>query len=154
RPPSASALRPPRPNQVALGTAGNTYRLAGLASAASLAAQSGPVSIVTTDAAGHLATASFNPTDISSLQSSVGTLQTQVKQAFEGTAIAIATAGVQLPTDKTFAVSVNYGYFRGQNAAALGGALRLSDNVVANVAFGGGFREHGYGGRAGLTFAW
>jgi hypothetical protein len=150
-------------NQVALGTATNTYRLAGLTSTASLAAQSGPISLVTTDAAGHLATVSLGSmmTDLSglqssigSLQSSIGTLQTQVKQAFEGTAIAIATAGVQLPSDKTFAISANYGYFRGENAVSLGAALRLTDWAVASFAVGGGVQQHGYGGRAGLTLAW
>ena len=143
-------------NQVALGTATNTYRLAGLTSAASLAAQSGPVSLVTTDAAGHLATVSLGTmmTDLSGLQSSIGTLQTQVKQAFEGTAIAIATAGAQLPSDKNFAISANYGYFRGENAVSLGAALRLTDWAVASFAVGGGIQQHGIGGRAGLTLAW
>jgi hypothetical protein len=109
---------------------------------------------VTTDAAGHLATANFSTTDITNLQSSVGTLQTQVKQAFEGTAIAIATAGVSLPSDKNFAISANYGYFRGQNAVSLGGALRLTDWAVASFAVGGGVQEHGVGARAGVTLAW
>jgi hypothetical protein len=36
---------------MAFGTASNTYRMAGIASAASLAAQSGPTYFVTSDAA-------------------------------------------------------------------------------------------------------
>ena len=42
-------------NQVAIGTAASTYTLPGITSAASLAAQVGPTSVVTTDAAGNLA---------------------------------------------------------------------------------------------------
>ncbi|HEY0234041.1 MAG TPA: hypothetical protein VGC86_03150 [Afipia sp.] len=94
-------------NQIAVGTASNTYRLAGITSAASLAAQSGPTSLVTTDAAGNLAAASFSGQDVSVLQSQVGTLQTQMRQGFEGTAIAIAMGGSALPSDKKFAISSN-----------------------------------------------
>jgi hypothetical protein len=46
------------PNQISIGTLTNLYRLPGITSPASLASQSGPVSIVTSDAAGHLAVGS------------------------------------------------------------------------------------------------
>src|SRR5205085_10070869 len=59
------------PNQIALGSAANTYQAAGVASAASLAAQSGPISFVTTDAAGHLASANLAVPDINGLQTKV-----------------------------------------------------------------------------------
>ncbi len=45
-----------RANQQVLGTAANTYTTPGITSAASLAAQTGPTQIVTSDAAGNLAT--------------------------------------------------------------------------------------------------
>ena len=102
-----------RTNQVAIGTGSNAYTLAGINSAASLAAQSGTLRVVTTDAAGNLASAAF-PTgggggpdlsgSVATLMSEVGTLQNQVKQAFEGTAIAIALGGDTLPADKRFAI--------------------------------------------------
>ena len=44
-----------RPNQVVIGTATNTYTTPGVTSNASIAVQSGPLSIVTTDANGNLA---------------------------------------------------------------------------------------------------
>ena len=47
-------------NQVAIGTAASTYTLPGITSAASLAAQVGPTSVVTTDAAGNLAATPFS----------------------------------------------------------------------------------------------
>jgi trimeric autotransporter adhesin len=141
-------------NQMAFGTASSTYRMPGITSAASLAAQSGPVSVVTTDANGNLATASFNPQDISVLQSNVATLQTQMKQAFEGTAIAIAMGGSALPSDKKFAITTNWGTFRGENAGSVVAQMRVSDHVVLNGAVGAGFAQGGVGGRAGVTLAW
>ena len=141
-------------NQMAFGTASTTYRMAGITSAASLAAQSGPVSVVTTDAAGHLATASFSPQDISTLQSNVGQLQQQMKQGFEGTAIAIAMGASALPTDKKFALSTNWGTFRGQNAMGFAAQMRVSQYVVLNGGIGAGFAQGGIGGRAGVTVAW
>jgi hypothetical protein len=135
--------------------------MAGITSAASLAAQVGPTSLVTTDAFGNLAATSFNPQSISSLQDNVAilqgnvaTLQTQVKQAFEGTAVAIAMTGNALPSDKRFAISTNWGTFRGQNAMSLGAQMRLSEYVVLNGGIAAGFAQGGVGGRAGLTVAW
>ena len=110
--------------------------------------------MVTTDAAGHLAAATFTGQDISTLQSNVTTLQTQMRQAFEGTAIAIAMGGSALPSDKRFAISANWGTFRGENAMGLSAQMRLSQYVVLNGGFGAGFAEGGVGGRAGLTVAW
>jgi trimeric autotransporter adhesin len=44
-----------RANQQMFGTASNTYTMAGITSAASAAAQKGPVQVVTSDAGGNLA---------------------------------------------------------------------------------------------------
>ena len=155
-------------NQIAVGTASNTYTMSGITSAASTAAQTGPTKIVTTDAFGNLAAANFSQQDISTLQSSVGglqqnvsllqqnvsALQTQMRQGFEGTAIAIALGGAALPSDKRFAISTNWGNFRGQNAVGVAAQLRLTNYAVANVGVGGGFAQGGIGSRAGVTFAW
>jgi trimeric autotransporter adhesin len=153
---------------MAFGTASNTYRMPGITSAASLAAQSGPTSLLTTDAFGNLAAASFSPQSISGLQNNVAalqgnvavlqgnvaTLQTQVRQAFEGTAVAIALGGSALPSDKKFAVSANWGTFRGENAMSLGAQMRLNQYVVLNGGVAAGFAQGGVGGRAGVTVAW
>lgn len=156
-----SGVTTTRANQVAVGTATNTYTLAGVTSTASTAAQTGPTKVVTTDAFGNLAAASFTPQDISTLQSNVGILQQdvsilqqQMKQAFEGTAIAIAMGGASLPADKRFAISTNWGNFRGQNAVGVAAQFRLTDYAVANLGVGGGFAQGGIGSRAGVTFAW
>src|SRR5258708_22757846 len=147
-------------NQISIGTGSNTYRMSGITSAASLAAQSGPTSFVTTDALGNLAATSFNPQSISNLQNNVAilqgdvtALQTQVRQAFEGTAIAIAMGGAALPSDKKFAISTNWGTFRGENAMSLGAQMRLSEHVVLNGGVAAGFAQGGVGGRARMTVA-
>ena len=135
-----------RANQQVFGTASNTYTMPGINSAASKGAQTGPTSFVTSDANGNLATASFNATDISTLQGSVGVLQSnvavlqsQMKQAFEGTAIAISMGASALPADKRFAISTNWGTFRGQNAASFVAQARVSDNIVLNAGVAAGF---------------
>jgi trimeric autotransporter adhesin len=116
--------------------------------------------VVTTDAAGNLASAPFPsiPPDLSgsvaTLQSQVTTLQGQIKQAFEGTAIAIALGGSSLPGDKRYAVSVNWGNFRGENAMSLSAQYRVTDYMVLNAGFAAGFAQGGVGSRAGMTFAW
>jgi hypothetical protein len=75
-------------------------------------------------------------------------------KAYEGTAVAIAISGSALPDSKRFAITSNWGNFRGTNAMSLIAQARVSDNVVANAGFAGGFQYGGVGTRAGLTFAW
>jgi trimeric autotransporter adhesin len=81
-------------------------------------------------------------------------LQQGLHQAFEGTSIAIALSGSALPDNKRFAITSNWGNFRGTNAMSLIAQARISNNWVANAAFAGGFQYGGIGTRAGLTFAW
>ena len=81
-------------------------------------------------------------------------LQTGLQQAFEGTAIAIALGGGTLPSDKRFAVSTNWGNFRGQNALSLAAQMRVSDVVVLNAGVAAGLQQQGIGSRVGATFAW
>jgi autotransporter adhesin len=95
---------------------------------------------------------------VAALAQGVGILQENLQhglnQAYEGTAIAIAMSGVALPDNKRFAVTTNWGNFRGTNAMSLVAQARVSDNIVANAGFAGGFQYGGIGTRAGLTFAW
>jgi len=144
-----------------VGTATNTYTLPGVTSAASLAAQTGAVSFVTSDANGNLATTSLNPAGVASLQNNVtilqgnvAVLQQQMRQSFEGTAMAIAMGGSSLPGDKRFAISTNFGTFRGESAVGLLAQARVSDNIVLNGGISSGFAQGGVGGRVGATYAW
>jgi len=157
-----------RANQVVVGTAANTYTMPGITSAASLAAQTGAVSFVTSDANGNLATTNFNPNGAAALQNNITTLQNnvtilqgnvavlqqQMRQSFEGTAMAIAMGGSSLPGDKRFAISTNFGTFRGESAVGLLAQARVSDNIVLNGGISSGFAQGGVGGRVGATYAW
>jgi X-X-X-Leu-X-X-Gly heptad repeat protein len=91
---------------------------------------------------------------VGALESNVAQLQNSVKRAYEGTAIAIATGGAYLPEGKTYAITANYGTFRGQNAFAASGMVRVADFAYLNGAIGVGFDHGGVGGRGGVTFAW
>ena len=96
--------------------------------------------------------------NVTSLQQNVALLQENLQhglnQAYEGSAVAIAMSGSALPDSKRFAITTNWGNFRGTNAMSLIAQARISDNVVANAGFAGGFQYGGVGTRAGLTFAW
>ena len=103
-------------NQVAIGNSANTYRLAGIASQASAAAQSGATAFVTTDANGNLAASAYGPSTIAGLGNRIDSVQAQVnnleaktdsvqryaiqtrKEARQGVAMAIAMATAPMPS--------------------------------------------------------
>ena len=156
------------PNQMVFGTASSTYVASGITSAASKAAQSGPLQIVTSDAGGNLATNTAaglglaSSTDISALNSQIVGINTRLNdldgrttKALNGVAMAFAISGVPWlqPTER-FAVSANYGTFQGTNGIALNAALRLSTRLQAEGGIAYGANGGGVGGRAGLRMGW
>lgn len=137
-----------RANQIMFGTASNTYTAPGITSAASRAAQSGPVEVVTSDADGNLATASASQLGLATV--------TQMDRNTEGVAMAMALTRIPtvLPVDKRYAVSTTYGSFGGENAVGIGGAMTLTENVFFSGGGAVGIGGHGQGGgSAGITFA-
>nr|WP_283808419.1 hypothetical protein [Bradyrhizobium sp. AS23.2] len=151
------------PNQVAIGTASNTYRLSGITSAASLAAQSGTTYLVTSDASGNLATTGFSTAGLTSLQSQVTSLQSQVldnrTEARTGTAIALAVGSMPaLQPGRKFALSGGYGNFQGSNAFGLGATALVYDSksyaVVVNAGAGIGLERNVAGGRGAVSVQW
>jgi hypothetical protein len=152
-----------RANQVSIGTATNTYTLSGIASAASLSAQTGPVSFVTTDANGNLATSTFNPASLTALQSQVTSLQSQVldnrMEARTGTAVALAAGSMPaLQPGRKFALSAGYGNFEGANAFGIGATALLYDGkkfaIVGNVGGAVGLERSAGGGRGAVSVQW
>jgi autotransporter adhesin len=154
-----------RANQVAVGTTANTYTLAGVTSAASLAAQSGPTHVVTSDAAGNLAAASFSPQDISGLQSQASSLQSQVNslqsqigdnrtEARRGIAAAVATASAPMPSapGKT-TWQIRGSTFQSEAGFGFGFAHRLNTSmplsIVGGYGNGGGTQHTAYVGLGG-----
>lgn len=81
-----------RANQVAIGTASNTYTLPGISSAASRAAQSGPTKLVTSDAAGNLATTDV---DLNKIQNAVVSNRREMRR---GVAAAMAMSSAPTPS--------------------------------------------------------
>lgn len=143
-----------RDNQIALGTATNTYTAAGITSGASRAAQTGPTQVVTSDANGNLATTT--PDAFVNSSSTFQSLRNDVSENEEGVAMAIALGGGAsiLPDGKNFAVSSNWGTFNGSNAMGFSSCARVLDNLYGNTAIGVGTGQGTVGARAGFSFAW
>ncbi|MFQ5566399.1 MAG: hypothetical protein ACE5EU_08555 [Paracoccaceae bacterium] len=137
-----------RANQVVLGTAAETYTLPGVTSGASLAAQSGPLELVTTDAAGNLAS------DGGSTFADIGENTRDIRRNKEGIAMAMAMDAPYVPLTSVVAVSGRYGNFEGTSAVSLSGAVRVSPNVQFDVGVGYGVNRGNLGGTAGVTLNW
>ena len=151
------------PRTHVIGTASNTYTAPGITSAASRAAQSGPLQVVTTDANGNLASdggAIFNNINILNSQmarinQNLDQLNHDVKRLDGGVAMAMALGGVYLPERQRFAIHTNVGFYNGSQALAVQAIGRINQTFTANggVAYdlnGSG----GVGGRVGISAGW
>lgn len=148
-----------RAYQMMLGRSDNTYTLAGLASAESLAAQTGPIRFVTSDLSGNLAVSAFDPStlatasSVDALDGRVGALNNEVgalkgelgatrTEARQGIAAAIAMSSAPMPSAPgRTSWAANVGFFKGETA--FGGSLshRLDFNNPIAVSLG-----YSYGG--------
>jgi len=137
-----------RANQVVLGTSNETYTLPGLSSAASTAAQAGPISLVTTDGAGNLAS------DGGSTFAGISDNRRNIRRNEEGIALALAMESPFVPLSQSSAVAAGYGNFRGSSAFALSGAFRVDPNVQFNAGLGVGLNHSSIGARVGVTIGW
>jgi autotransporter adhesin len=89
------------------------------------------------------------------LSQTVSALQTSVQRGYEGTAVALATAGGNfLQPNQKFSLTGKIGTFRGQNAFGAVAQARLSENLIAHAGVGGGLRYGGVGAFGGLTIGW
>nr|WP_168195714.1 YadA-like family protein [Bradyrhizobium sp. NAS80.1] len=146
-----------RDNQVVIGTASNTYTAPGITSAASRAAQSGPLQVVTSDANGNLATdggAIFN--NINNLNQQVANITQDVRRLDGGVAMAMALGGVYLPEHQRVALHANLGFYNGAQAFGIQGVARINQTFTVNggVAFDVSGRGNGVGGRVGMSAGW
>ena len=128
-----------RAGQVALGSAGSTYSLPGIGSAASGAAQSGEVRYVTADAGGNLAVSGFGPGDLQMLDHQ---MRIDRRDARAGTAAAAALGQAPMPSEagRTSYV-LNGALFRGEQA--LGGAIAHRFDTSLPLAVTAGFAAAG-----------
>jgi autotransporter adhesin len=141
-----------RADQQTFGTASNTYTMAGITSAASKGAQSGPTQLVTSDAAGNLATATLgslglaSSSDIGTINSRLESMQTEIStnrtEARRGVAAAMAMTTAPMPSKPgRTSWAINTATFLGEAAAGASLAYRLDTNVPMAITAG-----YGYGG--------
>ena len=157
-----------RANQQSFGTTSNTYTMAGITSAASRAAQTGPLQFVTTDSGGNLGSSTLGDLgiagiadiagingQIAGLNSRLNDLDGQSSKALNGVAMAFAMSGTPwvMPAER-FAMTLNWGTFDGTNALALSGAMRLGEHMQANGGVAYGTNGGGVGGRLGVRIGW
>ena len=148
-----------RDNQFAFGTAGNTYTMAGVTSAASRAAQSGPLEVVTTDSAGNLA--SDQGFIFNTLDHLDDRIDKQGRKLSEGVAMAMAVQDPDLMGNEIFGLKLNWGTYQQSNAVGMSAAGVLAHNLLAegdrlsiSGGIGYGVQEKQLGGRVGLQFSW
>jgi autotransporter adhesin len=151
-----------RDNQQMFGTASNTYTMAGIATAASRAAQVGPTSIVTSDTAGNLAARSFadlglaSQSDISGINGRLDALNGRIndvnREARGGIALALAASGLQFDTRPgKVSLSGGYGNFKGESGFAVGLGYAVSESMRFNAAFTA-VRQGDIGARVGASW--
>ena len=140
--------------QVALRGSDSTYTFAGLNSAESAARQSGPVSLVTTDAAGNLGVSTL---DIGLLQSTagrIGSLEGRVDTLFDlaaverretnrGIAAAVALTPAPMPSEVgRVSYAANASVYRGELGLGASVAARVNSDtplaVTMGVSYSGG----------------
>ncbi len=141
-----------RANQIVLGTSSETYTMPGLSSAASAAAQSGPIEVVTTDAEGNLAT--DGGVLFASLAGAVPDLQDDIDTNRDGVALAMAMQVPYVPPSKTFALSSGLGFFEGATAFSVSTGWRINPSTQLDAGLGYGFNTDALGGRVGVTVSW
>jgi trimeric autotransporter adhesin len=145
-----------RANQQSFGTSNSSYTLAGLASAASKAAQSGTTYLVTSDAQGNLATTAFSPQQI---EQNLDALGRRDDELAGGIAIALSLAQPMIRPGQTFAMRLGWGNFDGENAVGLTAAGVVSQGdfgPTSSVIVDGGVgtARDQVAGRGGVSFGW
>ena len=84
----------------------------------------------------------------------VGSLKTGLKQAYAGTALAMAMGGTMMPADMKVAMSFNLATYRGQQGFSGAVVAKVSRNVYLNAGGGIGTVRGSAGGRTGVTIGW
>jgi autotransporter adhesin len=145
-----------RAGQVMIGTSDNTYTMAGVASAASRAAQTGPTRVLTTDASGNIAASNIDlagmSSDIAGLRGDISELSGDIsklrKESRQGIAAAMAMTSAPRPSapGKT-TWGTNVAAYQGQVATSFAMSHMFDTNypVILDAAVG-----YAPGGSAGV----
>jgi hypothetical protein len=143
-----------------MGTGNHTYATPGITSNLSRSRQSGPLEIVTSDAAGNLATDGgqlFNQLD--QQQTQIDRLGNDIDRVESGVAVALSSVGPDLTGAERFGLSLNGGFFEGGSAIGGGATAVVWRGNAARVALTGGIGvglddDDAVGGRVGGQFTW
>ena len=142
--------------------------MAGITSAASRAAQSGPLQIVTSDGGGNLASSTATGLglatigDIAAINGQLAGINARLddlsmrsNKAYSGVAMAFALAGVPtvLPHER-FAVTMNWGNFLWANGLSFNAAARIDNHVQVNAGIAYGPEQGIVGSRVGVRVGW
>ena len=115
-------------NEQVFGTTANTYTTPGITSGLSASRQSGPLDIVTTDAAGHLA-------------SDGGSVFNALSKLEAGVAIAMSQQNPDLVASENFGIAMNAGFFDQSQALGFSAEAVAARNLFGfhdRLAFSGG----------------
>ena len=141
-------------NQIAIGSSDATYSLGGLNSAASTAAQSGEVGVVTTDRSGNLAADYSLSSGLAQNTGLIGRAREDIRENRGGIAAAMALDTPYVPSNKQFALSGGYGHYEDEGALAMAAAYRLNTTWQLNAGVASGIDSGGTGARVGFQAAW
>ena len=160
-----------------LGGTGSSVTIGDIA--ASTAAQTGAVSLVTVDGSGTIgrdstsigninagltavnaglaAVQAVNTTQtgqINSLFSLTDLNRRDIQKANEGVAMALALDSPSLPSGTNFGVSGGIGYYNHRTAGTIAASARIGPNASLSAGVGFGFDSGEVGARGGVQFAW
>jgi hypothetical protein len=150
-------------NLIALGSSQGRVRVAGITSAASRAAQQGALSLVTSDAAGNLATLELDLSQVVAVESRVGTLEEQTailssavaqnrRFANGGIAAAMALSGTTIVPEKDWSMSFNLAIFEGEQGFSTSLVGRVTESLYISGGITGSTVGGTTSGRVGFTF--
>ena len=143
-------------NEQVFGTADNTYTTPGITSDLSKQRQTGRLELLTTDAAGHLA-------------SDGGDVFRAIAKLQAGVAVALAAEAPSLTTAENFGMRIGWGNFEGDaNAVAISAigvvcrsCFSAGDRIAIDGSVGAGWSDYksysagnSVGGRAGVQWTW
>ena len=161
-------------NQVALGGVGTHVRVGDIA-ASTAAQQSTSVGVATVDANGVLGRNTTILPAISNLQASIGSqagaisaletdtvtlfdlaseARSDIREANEGVAMALAMDSPSVPAGARFALSGGIGYFKNRAAFAAAISAAIGDMSSVSAGLGYGFNSKEVGARGGFQIAW
>ena len=142
-----------RAGEVVLGTATQSVRAPGIPTAEAAGRQQGDTFLVTSDAAGRLATTDFS---LSALDRRLDGME---EASHQGTALAMSMAAITfLPQGRNFGATSNVAHYEGETAVGLSLAGRLHSDanhaLFLTGSAGLGLGEGTVGGRVGLSITW